>query len=85
MVSINSLRKYMLSIPAIAVFGLNPFGVRITPVIYGTLTVLVLYLLGTGSVSKKKDFFTAAFLLAVSPWHIQLTRVLVSHLFLSFG
>src|SRR5258708_4771339 len=34
------------SIPGIAIFGLNELGVRITPVIYGTLTVLVIFLLG---------------------------------------
>src|SRR3990167_5517173 len=33
------------SIPGIAVFGLNELGVRITPVVYGTLTVLLLYFL----------------------------------------
>src|SRR6185369_5508609 len=31
------------SIPGIYVFGLNELGVRITPVIYGTLTVFLLY------------------------------------------
>jgi len=31
------------SIPGIAVFGLNELGVRITPVIYGTLTVLLIF------------------------------------------
>src|SRR5687767_8793153 len=34
------------SIPGIAVFGLNELGVRITPVIYGTLTVALLFFLG---------------------------------------
>src|SRR3990167_1090490 len=33
------------SIPAIAIFGLTPFAVRITPVIYGTITVLFLFFL----------------------------------------
>lgn len=66
------------SIPAIAVFGLNEFGVRITPVIYGTLTVLLLYFL-TKELFKKSSHATyysllATFFLAVSPWHIQLTR-----------
>lgn len=62
------------SIPAIAVFGLNEFGVRITPVIYGTLTVLLLYFLAK-EISKKKGVgLLSAFLLAISPWHIQLTR-----------
>lgn len=70
------------SIPAIAIFGLNEFGVRITPVIYGTLSVLLLYFLvrelfGKSHYSEGASSaysFLSAFLLAVSPWHIQLTR-----------
>lgn len=62
------------SIPAIAFFGLNEFGVRITPVVYGTLTVLLLYLLVQEMYKKMEISLLAAFLLAVSPWHIQLTR-----------
>lgn len=62
------------SIPGIAIFGLNELGVRITPVVYGTLTILLCFFLG--KILFKSDFvglFTALFL-AVSPWHIQLTR-----------
>lgn len=62
------------SIPAIAIFGLNPFGVRITPVVYGTLTVLLLYFLTYELFRKKNIALIASFLLAISPWHIQLTR-----------
>jgi 4-amino-4-deoxy-L-arabinose transferase-like glycosyltransferase len=62
------------SIPGVAVFGLNAFGVRITPVIYGTLTVLLLYLLVQVAFRKKEVSLISAFLLSVSPWHIQLTR-----------
>lgn len=62
------------SIPAVAVFGLNEFGVRITPVIYGILTVLLLYFLVQEAFRKKVVALISAFLLAVSPWHIQLTR-----------
>lgn len=62
------------SIPAIAIFGLNEFGVRITPVIYGTLTVLVVYFLASLFFSNKLVGLFSAFLLAISPWHIQLTR-----------
>ncbi|MEK7100357.1 MAG: glycosyltransferase family 39 protein [Patescibacteria group bacterium] len=62
------------SIPAIAIFGLNDFGVRITPVVYGTMTILLLYFL-VFEIFKRKDIsFLSSFLLAVSPWHIQLTR-----------
>jgi len=62
------------SIPGIAIFGLNEFGVRITPVIYGTLTVLLLYLLIQEAFKIRSVSLMSAFLLAVSPWHVQLTR-----------
>ena len=62
------------SIPAIAIFGLNEFGVRITPVVYGTLTVFLLYLLVQELYRKKEISLISSVLLAISPWHIQLTR-----------
>lgn len=76
------------SIPGIAIFGLNEFGVRITPVVYGTLSVLLLYFLLLEMLNnlpkkelkiisrkeREKISLMAAFLLAISPWHIQLTR-----------
>lgn len=62
------------SIPGIAVFGLNELGVRITPVIYGTLTVLLMFFLGRAIFQSSFVGILAAFLLAISPWHIQLTR-----------
>lgn len=62
------------SIPGIAIFGLNELGVRITPVVYGTLTVLLIYFLANQIFKNKKVGLLSAFILAVSPWHIQLTR-----------
>ncbi len=62
------------SIPGIAVFGLNELGVRITPVIYGTLTVLLLYFLANLIFKDRRVGLLSSFVLAVSPWHIQLTR-----------
>ena len=62
------------SIPAIAIFGLNEFAVRITPVVYGTLTVLVMFFLGRSLFQSSLVGLVASFLLAISPWHIQLTR-----------
>lgn len=61
------------SIPGIFVFGLNELGVRITPVVYGTLTILLLYFLAKELFSKKIALISS-FFLAISPWHIQLTR-----------
>lgn len=62
------------SIPGIAIFGLNDFGVRITPVLYGTLTILLLFFLARSLFKNNSVGLISAFLLAVSPWHIQLTR-----------
>lgn len=62
------------SIPGIAIFGLNELGVRITPVIYGTATVLLLFFIGRAIFQSISIGIISAFLLAVSPWHIHLTR-----------
>lgn len=62
------------SIPGIAVFGLNELGVRITPVVYGTLTVVLLYFLTKALFASEFVALASSFLLAISPWHIQLTR-----------
>jgi 4-amino-4-deoxy-L-arabinose transferase-like glycosyltransferase len=62
------------SIPGIFIFGLNELGVRITPVIYGTLTVLLMFFLGRAIFASSLVGLISAFLLAISPWHIHLTR-----------
>ncbi|MEK7550232.1 MAG: glycosyltransferase family 39 protein [Patescibacteria group bacterium] len=62
------------SIPGIAIFGLNELGVRITPVVYGTLTVLIVYFLASLLFKNRYIGLISAFLLAISPWHIHLTR-----------
>lgn len=63
-----------LSIPAISIFGLNELGIRITPVVYGTLTVLIMFFLGKALFRSSLVGLISAFLLGISPWHIQLTR-----------
>ncbi len=62
------------SIPGIYMFGLNDLGVRVTPVIYGTLTVFLLFFLGRYLFKNDWIGLISAFFLAVSPWHIHLTR-----------
>ena len=61
------------SIPAIAVFGLNDFGLRFTPALIGVLAVYVLYLLGKELFNQKVGLF-AFLLMAISPWHVHLSR-----------
>ncbi len=64
-----------LTIPSIAVFGLNEFGVRFPSVFFGTLTVLVTFFLVKELFKKtiSLPLLTAA-LLAISPWHINISR-----------
>lgn len=67
-----------LSVPTIATFGLNELAVRLPSAIAGVLTVILTYFLVTelffASKGASKLGLTTAFLLAISPWHIQLSR-----------
>lgn len=72
------------SIPGIYFFGLNELGVRITPVIYGTITVLVLFFLGKELFGSELAGLVSAFLLSISPWHIHLTRASFESSFAAF-
>ena len=62
------------SIPSVGLFGLNELGVRFTPAFYGALTVVVTFFLAKLLFSSNSVGVVAAFLLAISPWHLQLTR-----------
>lgn len=70
------------SVPFIALFGLNAFGVRFLSALAGSLTVLLTYFLVKElfSNSKFKTDVTellallSSFLLAISPWHIHMSR-----------
>ncbi|MBI5465529.1 glycosyltransferase family 39 protein [Candidatus Gottesmanbacteria bacterium] len=65
-----------LTVPSIAVFGLNTFAVRFPSAILGTLTVLVTYFLVSKLFRRQSVIpFLTAFLLAISPWHLQFSRV----------
>ncbi len=64
-----------LTIPSIAVFGLNTFGVRLPNALLGSLAVLVVYFLARELFKDRLEIaLISALLLAVSPWHISLSR-----------
>lgn len=63
-----------LMAPAIAVFGLNEFGVRFTIALIGTLTIIFVYLLTYQLTKNKIVSLITSFSLAISPWHIQFSR-----------
>lgn len=72
------------SIPGIVAFGLNELGVRITPIVYGTFTVFIMFFLGKAVFQSSIVGLISAFLLAISPWHIHLTRASFESSFATF-
>ncbi|MFH0864220.1 MAG: glycosyltransferase family 39 protein [Candidatus Gottesmanbacteria bacterium] len=77
---------FYLAIPSIAIFGLNVFAVRLPSAILGSLTVLITYFLVKRLFADRKSSnktlinssllaFISALLLAISPWHLQFSRV----------
>ena len=80
-ISIRSFEDYKpavytyLAIPGVAAFGLNEFAVRLPSAILGTLTVLVVYFLVKELCRFGNLALLIALLLAISPWHLQFSRV----------
>ncbi|HUV71845.1 MAG TPA: glycosyltransferase family 39 protein [Clostridia bacterium] len=64
-----------LTVPGIAVLGLNAFSIRLISALSGIGLVLVAYLIGEKITSSKKYALLAAFLTAVSPWSLFVSRV----------
>jgi hypothetical protein len=76
----NALYSY-LAMPVIAVFGLNVRSLRAVSLIAGLLTLLVFHALARKAADEPTALL-ATFLLAVSPWHIMVSRwALESNLF----
>lgn len=72
-----------LTVPSVAVFGLNELAVRFPSVFLGTLTIFIFYFLVHELFGEKileiknyklKIATIATILMAISPWHIQLSR-----------
>lgn len=66
---------YLYSVvPTVAIYGISPLGVRLPTAFFGILGVLGLYLLVKQLTKKKELALLSAFLLTISPWHIQYSR-----------
>ncbi len=82
-----------LSILPIKILGINEFSTRFVSALFGSISILIVYLLTIQIFyqSKKKKLLglTAAALLAISPWHILLSRAAfeanVASFFIMFG
>lgn len=62
------------AVPAVAVWGITPLGVRVPAAIFGILGVFAIYLLVKEISKDGKIGLLAAGLLAVSPWDLQYSR-----------
>lgn len=77
-----------LSIPFIALFGLSAFAVRFASALFGTCTVILVYFLvrelfGQSSRNSKLAL-AASFLMAISPWNINLSRTATENIPVTF-
>lgn len=61
-------------LPFVSVLGLNDFSTRLPSALWGILGIYAIYFLATTLFNKKIALFSALFL-AISPWHIQFSRV----------
>lgn len=64
---------YMTILP-IAVFGLTEFAVRFPAALFGSFSILVFFALLYSLFLDKKIALVGTFLLAISPWHIGMSR-----------
>lgn len=65
-----------VTVPFVAVFGLNDFAVRLPSALFGTLTVLLTFFLVRALIKQKSDTLPllSAAVLSVSPWHVNISR-----------
>ncbi len=61
------------AMPFIALFGLNVMAIRAVNLIFGIISLLIFYLLAK-RVSNRSVALLSLFLLAISPWHIMMSR-----------
>lgn len=69
----ESLYRFVTVI-SVWLFGLTEFAVRLPAAIFGILTIPAIYLLAK-ELFDKNVAVLAAFLLTISPWHVQFSRV----------
>lgn len=78
-----------INIPAVAIFGLNEFSIRLTTAVAGSLTILFIFVIAfEGSPWKDSTggvfAILTALLLATSPWHIHFSRFGSEYIYFPF-
>lgn len=64
-----------LTIPSITLFGLTVWAVRLPSAVFGVLTVIAVYFLLKELFKRESISLLGSFLLAISPWHVQFSRI----------
>ncbi|OGM19058.1 hypothetical protein A2955_01285 [Candidatus Woesebacteria bacterium RIFCSPLOWO2_01_FULL_37_19] len=86
----KSFGDYRLPVPIysnilfIALFGLNEFSVRFTAAFFGTLTIILIYLITKELFKSETAAIFSAFFLAISPWHIHFSRFGSEYIYFPF-
>lgn len=62
------------TIPFVALFGLNEWGVRLPAALFGILNLILIFLLVKKLFDNQSLGLISAFLMAITPWHIQFSR-----------
>ncbi len=65
---------YTLS-PFVAMFGISDLGIRLPSIIFGTLTLLFIYLLTRELTHNSFLALISALFLSITPWHIHYSRI----------
>ncbi len=68
-----ALNSY-LTAPAVKIFGLNEFSARFPTALSGVLAVILTYFLTFELLRRIDVALAASFLLAISPWHVSMSR-----------
>lgn len=61
-------------VPFVWMFGLTEFASRFASAFFGTITIIIVFFLTKELFKNTKTALFAAFLTAISPWHIQFSR-----------
>ena len=63
------------TIPSVWIFGLSEFAARLPSAIFGVLTCISIFFLAKKLTNSNAISYTSFFLLSITPWHIQFSRV----------
>ena len=66
---------FYATVPFVSLFKLTPLAVRFPSALFGSLTVLLIFLLTKEFFKKPTIPLLSALFLSLSPWHLQLSRV----------